>query len=346
MKVALLGVVLVAAFVVLSPPSPSDAATVDVIPSQTTVEFKPDGKDIKGTLSLLNTTDSGIPIELFVKTAKGTSCGVVHESKRSLAAGQTSELPVIVSGCSDEDALTVEIKLPARSTSVDGKITKESKAQWNWLWCFAGSAAIALGVILAGMWVTRPIPWKLPGLKADYDFTKSWASNATLVASAFAGVFGKSDVLEAVLGDKDKALTALMTVSSAIAASMVVAAPVIMNAFKSRDGKVNKFGFLTATLITLSATGGQLGVLIVVGAHVKIGHLSDVAIAVGAAAIVLLIVYSFRLLCDSLKEGAKEPAPSVPVVPAPQAGQPAPGYPTVGPILLTSRGDSRRSGVF
>src|SRR6185437_13191152 len=111
----------------------------------------------------------------------------------------------------------------------------------------------------------------LPGLGNDYDISKSWATTATLIASAFAGIFGSTDVLKDVLGKDDASITALVGVSAAIALGFVTAAPLILGALKNDKGEVIVAGLLAGALLTLAGTGGQLLVLVRVGHQLDLG---------------------------------------------------------------------------
>lgn len=144
----------------------------------------------------------------------------------------------------------------------------------------------------------------LPGLGEEYDFTKSWASNATIIAGAFAAVFGASDVLKAILGKEDTAIIGLLAVSAAVALGLTAAGPLAVATVKS-GGHVTPAGLLAAAVITLTATGGQLGVIVETAARLELGLVDEVAALLGVLGAALPLAYAWTSLSRSLSEGIK-----------------------------------------
>lgn len=97
-------------------------------------------------------------------------------------------------------------------------------------------SAIAAGVIAVILVVTvigrvrndGKGGWRIQ-LGADWDFSESWASTATVGAAAFAAFFGSSDVVAALKGDK-ATVAPLIVVASAVALGLITVAPLVVKA--------------------------------------------------------------------------------------------------------------------
>jgi hypothetical protein len=202
------------------------------------------------------------------------------------------------------------------AVEVPGSVAPSAKPQWDWLALSFGLAALAalvLVVLVGGTWslgqAGHTLRTPLPGLTSDYDFSKSWASNATVISAAFAGVFGASDVLKAIVGDKDDAIQAVVLVAAAVATALVVSGTLVVLA--TRSGKtVTSGGLMGAALVTTAGTGGQLGVLLLVAEDIELGRFRWPALVLGTAGAVLLGTYVYRSLKESLTSGLVAPTPA------------------------------------
>lgn len=184
----------------------------------------------------------------------------------------------------------------------------------------------------------------LPGLGHKYDVTKSWASNITIVTSVFAGVFGSSAVVKTIIGKDPDSVLAVAVVAAAIAAGLVAIAPIVIGATNTAgDGDggggggdrrrfeaarkrpepepesqapdpprtrfTSVYGLLFAAVVTLTATIGQLGVLVSTAANLELGPVDELMPIIGVLAVVLLVVYAYRSLIVALTVGKSLPDP-------------------------------------
>jgi hypothetical protein len=265
-------------------------------------------------LSLLDVTTS--PIQIEIETTSGpTGCGAMP-TKVGLVPGQQQDVEITLSGCQPKpgDAVTLRVTAPDQSWSVQAKVPKKAAPPWWWLgWSFGVAAVLAGGAILAawlrwegGNQTGRSLRMALPNLKDNYDFSKSWASNATLISGAFAAVFGASDVLKAILGDEDASVVAVVVVAAAVASAFVIAGPFLVAALRSKkENAVTCAGLLGAAFVTITGTGTQLGVLLFTAWHLDIGDIRWFAVGLGVVGALLLLVYVYRSLTASLTEGEK-----------------------------------------
>lgn len=147
----------------------------------------------------------------------------------------------------------------------------------------------------------------LPGLANDWKFSDNWAANIGLGSALFTGVFSTSGAAEQVLGEDSSAQLAVLTVAAALSAALVGCGPLMLVIWKrrysDRYGVAKEHtivGVLAAATLVLTATFG----LIITGASV-IG--SAPAICAAAAASLLLLVYAWKSVPQTLAEGSFEP---------------------------------------
>ena len=137
--------------------------------------------------------------------------------------------------------------------------------------------ALALGAALI-LWkkVKRSIDTPLEYLGGTWSFKDSWVSNVTVAAGLLTGLFGSTEVVNAILGDETDSAVALATVGAAIAVALIASAPLILEATKVKvaakveaeavpKGKVGPGkdyfslgGLVAATVVALAAAFGEL----------------------------------------------------------------------------------------
>jgi hypothetical protein len=71
---------------------------------------------------------------------------------------------------------------------------------------------------------------EIPDLEAGWSLTESWASNLSVLATAFAALFGGSAILESVLGDEPELAVARVLIAGAVATLLVALAPLVLAA--------------------------------------------------------------------------------------------------------------------
>lgn len=345
-------------------PALADAAGVVLAKPNVDLTLADDGT-AAGTLSLLNVTSSTLQVRLELVTAP-PGCSVTP-STADLSAARQHDVSLTVTGCHLAQGDGVKLRVsPAGQAPFELAASVPASPgvpPWSWLgWSF-GLAAAAAVVVVGAAWshwdgggTTRTWRTPLPGLKPDYDFGKSWVSSATLVASAFAAVFGAADVRKAILGAEDASTGAVILVAAAIAAGLIVAGPLVTTTFRS--GKlVTSGGLVGASVITALGTGGQLGVLLATAWHLDIGRFRWVAVGLGAAAVLLLGTYVFRSLTESLTSGLEPPTPTLIAPPSPSRdvvealiASDVDNYDALTAvypsILVTSPGDGPRTAIL
>jgi hypothetical protein len=206
-------------------------------------------------------------------------------------------------------------------------------------------------------WRTYPL-----NLSTSWSLKDSWGSNVTVIGAAFAGVFGSSDVLTAVLGNDTDPVFALSIVSSAVAVGIVGAAPLVLTALRVHDS-VTPLALLAGASLTVAAAGGELAVITLGASDLSLGGVQDGMLPALAVGTLILLVYSCRTMSESLrpklssqkKEPTKQPdaanADKYDQIKALADAFPNDYLPDIigeayeEPILSTSAG-GRRSAVF
>jgi hypothetical protein len=165
----------------------------------------------------------------------------------------------------------------------------------------------------------------LPGLDAAWKFADSWAANATVVTAVFTGVFGAKEIVTALLGDAGKTLITTATVAAAISVGLAGVSPMLLQSLRRRVSKrdevgagaaddpklaevpaglyVTPLGLLVAGTLTLTATGGQLGVILYELSKTDFWHWWA-SIVAGIVAAALLIWYAIAATSQNLTTGA------------------------------------------
>lgn len=164
----------------------------------------------------------------------------------------------------------------------------------------------------------------LPGLDACWKFSDSWAANATVVTAIFTGLFGAGDITTALLGDEADDVLLVGPVAAAVAVGLAGLSPMLLQGLREDFAAVTEVkgqplpddvstGILVtpralclAALFTLTATIGQLGVLVWALMQTGFGH-DLVFITAGAASVVLILWYGYRATQQNLTAGASLP---------------------------------------
>ncbi|MFE9396249.1 hypothetical protein [Streptomyces flavidovirens] len=142
---------------------------------------------------------------------------------------------------------------------------------------------------------TRKWTTALTGLGPTWSFKDSWASNLTAFAALFVGLFGAADVPVLIPGDNASVL-AITVIASAIALALIGSAALLVFAPPARP-----------------VAGGELPVMVLAARqNLKLGPPRDGLLLMLIAALLLLIVYGFRNLFQTLEAGGKRPHPVQP----------------------------------
>ncbi len=157
-------------------------------------------------------------------------------------------------------------------------------------------------------------------LATGWSLKDSWASNVTVISAAFAGIFGSSEVLKAVLGKDTTPVLALTTVSAAVAVGIVGAAPLILSVLRS-GGQVTPIGLLSGAAFTVGGTCGELAIIALGSRRLALGGLERLLPWAGFAGELLLCVYAFRTMRESLKSTLRRKTKAERGRPAPPPGE-------------------------
>jgi hypothetical protein len=184
---------------------------------------------------------------------------------------------------------------------------------WKPLWAFVVAGVLG-GLLVLAAWGTltdKPrFKDPLPGLSTTWKFQDSWASNATVVAGLFAGLFGATDVTKALLGDQSKQVLTVVTVTVALAAGLATLAPMVLQGFRDTDTSLaTALGVVVAATFTLGATVGEVWVItFTVWNDTTTLHHLWIWFAAGAGTL-LVGWYAWRSTQQSLTAGKTTPAP-------------------------------------
>jgi hypothetical protein len=294
---------------------------------------------------LINPTAADVPVRVRIVPPSPGGCSVSVPANTVVPAHRQQEVTVSAEGCPDGRDGTVWFTLTAGGLSFPMKAARapEPRPHWNSLYYAFGAAGLAAltvcfleylyftkgeateGSVPSGprpsgprSATTNPAkrPRRTPGtqlvLDKSWDFTKSWAGNVTVVAAAFAGVFGSSGVMTALFGkDAGSNAIAVITVAAAIAVGVVGAAPLFLGAFgEERPALPNLnpprpvwlgipvWALLAAASLTLTAAGGELAAIVLAATlELRLSTTQQVLVWVtGALGGLLLIKYAQQTL--------------------------------------------------
>ena len=137
-----------------------------------------------------------------------------------------------------------------------------------------------------------------------------------MIAAAFTGIFGATDVAETVLGKGDaKEVLAIVAVATAGALALAGTAPLPVQTLRRLDdeGAVTPFGLIVAGLVTVAATGGELGVTVAAVRGTDVGDHVWILVA-GIIGGVLLAADAVTATIQALRAGEeKHAAPKPPM---------------------------------
>jgi hypothetical protein len=274
------------------------------------------------TVSVINLTEQDAPL----KARPTNSSSDTHNPQACSAAVNPNVLPattqqsvtVTLHGCAlpDKGGYLVTLTaaghdLPAVSVT---PATSTTTPNWKLFWAFPIAMLIAVLTLTAAgnigwwkhwrqnqpEWTAWKWWWQCPlNLAASWSLSDSWASNVTVIGAAFAGVFGSTDVLTAVLGNDTDPVFALSIVSSAVATGLVGAAPLVLAVLRFRGG-VTPAALLTGAALSVGAAGGELAVITLGASHLNLGGLQDWLWLGLVGGGLILLLYTFRTMIGSL----------------------------------------------
>lgn len=190
----------------------------------------------------------------------------------------------------------------------------DPRPDWRLMYAFpwAPGAAVVVVGIPYGCWAAQEgnvNKWnaQLKYLEDGWSFKDSVASDVTLFAAAFTGVFGASGVLE-VLGDKTESVLAVAAVGAAVGVGLVGAGPFVVQALRVA-GEVTASGFVPGAVVTTAGTAGRLWAALLAARDLELGPFGDRAlVTVASLASALLAFYAWRNTLHSLDVGSQPSA--------------------------------------
>ncbi|HST46910.1 hypothetical protein [Jatrophihabitans sp.] len=294
-------------------PAAAQPAAITVQTSPITLTVADPGKGT-GTLTTTNLTDAPVTIQLAIENPAGCR---ISPTQELIPAAIQHDTAVTVTGCGLHAGSAVDVKVtPGTGNAITIQATVDAQPSPRWsimsrsfFFALVGALVICVGVLV---WAGRKglAGKSLQGLGKDYDLSKSWATTATLISTAFAGLFGSTDVLKKLLGKDDADLTTLVGVSAALALAFVTAGPLVLGALKNKEGQVTVPGLLAGALLTLAGTGGQVLVLFQVGHQLDLGTFAGIktntiVLWLGFLGTALLAWYAWRSLRTAIEQGVK-----------------------------------------
>ncbi|HYI98482.1 MAG TPA: hypothetical protein VEX36_02220 [Thermoleophilaceae bacterium] len=183
---------------------------------------------------------------------------------------------------------------------------------WDELRAFLVALAVlgAIGVVFL-MFSSSNRPGKeLQYLGTAWSFKESWLTNITVAAGLLTGIFGSSDVVNALLGEDVDGAVALATVGTAIAIALIASGTLILEATKSDEGQFTVLGLVAAAVVTAAGAFGELWVIYQSATQLDLGGLEDRIYIPAYAAMVLLAAYVLRAVPRIIKQGTTAPPPA------------------------------------
>jgi hypothetical protein len=279
-------------------------------------------------------------VHVYAVRQGGTIESCQPDSKRlTIPRQQEKTFSIKFSNCPKEDDPNVNFILadkPENGTNVLGtkilKTTPPTAAatpDWSVFLYFAWSAIVGLILVLIAYrtWdkvstedPAHPKPkWGdgLPGLSSSWSFQDSWASNATVVAALFAGLFNATDVTTTLLGDEAKNVTTVVAVAVAFGVGLTTLAPLVLQACRTVDDSLPTMrGIVAAGTLTLAGTGGELWVTIITVHNTKAMNHGWLLLA-GIVGSALIAVYAITTTWQSISTGVIDPNAEDDSAPAP-----------------------------
>lgn len=266
-------------------------------------------------VSLINLTRKDANVEpkaVPVTTQEG--CTAMVESGNVLRPDRQSKVVIKLMDCTipEGDSFRVDLVVDDTRVPVTAAPDPDPKPNWsllkNFLW--SGLAALVLVTATCTWWVwkagkewARPLKY----LDDSWSFKDSVATDVTLLAAAFTGVFGASGVLKA-LGDKTESVLTLATVGSAIGLGLVGAGPFFVQTVR-KDGQVTAFGLAVGTVLTMTGTAGLLWVVLLAARDLEMGDFGEGWLwALAILASVVLAGYACGNTYHSLDIGSRPDA--------------------------------------
>ena len=168
--------------------------------------------------------------------------------------------------------------------------------------------------ILRKLWspeLVKKLPRDLPGISSDWNFKDTWASNVGLAGSIFTGILATAAPLEGLVGEENKSTLAVVAVASAVSVALIGSGPLWLSILKQRTRQNKGYakhntvaGVLAASFVVYFATIGLIATVV----RVTVGLVPhSLVVVLGGSALLLLLVYAWKSIPQTLGLGAMEP---------------------------------------
>ncbi|MFD9721144.1 hypothetical protein [Streptomyces sp. NPDC059076] len=301
------------AFLTLVSPAATALETgpIDVVLVNDTAELnRKDGPD-EFSITLINLTNQPLTVgPAHSPDGLGADCRP-QITDPTLAPGRQDTVTVRLTGCTDPkaDSFTTVLTAGSRSALPITVDASETDPKWATLQAFGWAAlasvvlAVAIGISWKGTGTSCGLWSPLAHLKDGWKFNDSWATNLTVFATAITGLFGASDVLNA-LGQDTDAVLSLVLVAGAVGTALTGAGPLLVQATR-RGRVVTPIGVLSGAVATLTGTGGLLFTAVFAAQDLDLGGFEDNwLLGLGTAGALLLVGYAIQTLWHALTEGS------------------------------------------
>ncbi|MGW0572133.1 hypothetical protein [Streptomyces tauricus] len=269
------------------------------------------------SVSIINLTDDDATVFASVGTGvqeNDSDCQAVVDAAPQLQERRQASFKIKLTGCSlpEKGSFPVNITVDDKpATEVLAEPDPQPTLNWDLMKCFFATlgAALVIVAVTTGIWArVKGVRWnaELKYLKEGWTLKDSVAADVSVLAAAFTGVFGVSDVLD-VLGDQAKPVLGLAAVASAVGVGLVGAAPFAVQALRLNE-YVRVPGFVAGSVLALGAAGGQLWVILLAARDLELGWIGSGGLyGLGAMASFLLAVYAVTNTLVSLNKGLEGP---------------------------------------
>jgi hypothetical protein len=307
---------LLVAFLVMGGGDPVGAEG-PILPDGDEISFEESDGTISASLTIVNPTDAVVtPVEL--SGSDDIANCTFTAAPTELAANRSVTVKFTATGCELADngsPATLSVGTQNDEYTLKSADSKPAELDFGWILLYFGIGGAASAITVIAVWRKRP---KVPGsddelpadfvldVADDWKFSDSWATNLSGFAALFATLLGASDLLESVLGDEAKDLSARLLAIGVVSGLLIGAAPLVVKLF-GPVAKPSVLGLLISGWLTMTGATGQI---IAICAEIRRAAPSDEwliggSTALGVAGGVVLLAYAYKTLGQTLVVGSE-----------------------------------------
>jgi hypothetical protein len=276
-----------------------------------------EGQERTVSIGLTNLTGDPVAVALAPDT-KTTGCTLTRSPESVPPAQHVSITVTVPAACNAPNSVfgfSVEAtapRAPARTFAITTKAAEaKPKPHWSALYPFAyllgGLMALALvAFLIRGHKLNEPLKY----LDKAWSLDDSLVSNITVGVSVITGALGTSEVVKTFLGDKAESSLAVATVGSAIGAGLILAAGVVLLAFRAKgdDGYFTVPGLYAAAAVTMAGALGETFVIYDSSKRFEMGGVEDWVWIPALVLAALLVIYGARSVVQTVSVGTRTEA--------------------------------------